>query len=877
MLEETPFLVVRTTPAPAFRCECCLKQLNGNDLQAEAQLLHKDLRMQVLHLKSTSTSMRRCSAAGACNALYCGDACRKKHSAFHSLLCPASSCYETREFVKRSLQSQPNFFAAAALYLQVINSPTLCSLNEAMRWIKEMYPLVQVHPVWSDRRRDDDDESDAIELLCLFISSLSQGVTDFDATVHLKQEDWIYLYNVIISYAHALSVSNPIVDFFTQHCGRLSSENRTFLKKQPEIIHLHHLQQGLCMRGTNCSEELTEREFCALTHAACSRMAPFDGSHFSLLVIPQARETIITLPVSCMPSASIDLVVSEEKGPCLVVQKRQIESSALTLARSINISSRKSSNDIRASFLLSTEVCSSIEINSVEFSAKLRQETKGFLSAYSIHNCLCILCHFARNFRLHLKSTPPSQDTLSGLTFADFIQVGGYFLSQDSCGQKSMAALILHAGYTEICRQPELNHDTREMGNYLHSFATLLLDIVTLMEPNRPRFIPPTPTVVRNHWRSACKMWLHCHKICPDHEMTKNQINKLFAYGSNYDFMTTGLIPMKKKCLVPISVPFERISTVREIDIFRTSVPIIELSECNWIIDEAEKHASKFKWTSNRHYSVPTTDIPLHEIPSVLKWFQESFQHNLRKQLHEQFCLEFDGDVNSFYINDLFIVKYDATLGCVKDIDNVNTNAKDNTRTIDNINSWHWASKKIEIQDTRKTSHQRFLPLHYDQSTHSVVISLNSSTEFTAGGTYFDDLKETVSLNQGCMLSFCGNKLLHGGEPITSGTRYIMTIFLFMGAKQEYVNEMRNDVCLRISSDVHSDKNEIGRQKEEKKRKKESIGVPSMVGIEVDAMGISNNHSTCNSSSSSKRGMEGLLKKKKDYEHSTDPFSFNFF
>jgi hypothetical protein len=39
---------------------------------------------------------------------------------------------------------------------------------------------------------------------------------------------------------------------------------------------------------------------------------------------------------------------------------------------------------------------------------------------------------------------------------------------------------------------------------------------------------------------------------------------------------------------------------------------------------------------------------------------------------------------------------------------------------------------------------QRQLPLHTDQSTHSLTIALNSLTDYSGGGTFFADLNDAV-------------------------------------------------------------------------------------------------------------------------------------
>ena len=60
-----------------------------------------------------------------------------------------------------------------------------------------------------------------------------------------------------------------------------------------------------------------------------------------------------------------------------------------------------------------------------------------------------------------------------------------------------------------------------------------------------------------------------------------------------------------------------------------------------------------------------------------------------------------------------------------------------------------------------------------------MTIALNSSMDYTGGGTYFVDLGRALKIEQGHYISFPGN-LRHGGDPITSGTRYILAMFLYV-------------------------------------------------------------------------------------------------
>jgi hypothetical protein len=67
------------------------------------------------------------------------------------------------------------------------------------------------------------------------------------------------------------------------------------------------------------------------------------------------------------------------------------------------------------------------------------------------------------------------------------------------------------------------------------------------------------------------------------------------------------------------------------------------------------------------------------------------------------------------------------------------------------------------------------LEYHTDHSDFSFIISLNN--DFTGGGTHFYHSNETIKLNIGDCLIFCG-KNKHKGNKIFSGKRLILTGFI---------------------------------------------------------------------------------------------------
>ncbi len=136
-------------------------------------------------------------------------------------------------------------------------------------------------------------------------------------------------------------------------------------------------------------------------------------------------------------------------------------------------------------------------------------------------------------------------------------------------------------------------------------------------------------------------------------------------------------------------------------------------------------------WTTARHYAVPTNDVPVHLVPNLLNWFQNWISTTCQALLREQFST-----TRRFFVHDAFLVRYQAS------------------------------------------AKSRFLPLHYDESTHSMVLALNDN--FQGGGTYFHSVDQTISASTGSIVSFRGNQLLHGGNVVTKGSRYILAVFLYL-------------------------------------------------------------------------------------------------
>eukprot|EP00752_Nemacystus_decipiens_P010328 g9200.t1 len=172
-------------------------------------------------------------------------------------------------------------------------------------------------------------------------------------------------------------------------------------------------------------------------------------------------------------------------------------------------------------------------------------------------------------------------------------------------------------------------------------------------------------------------------------------------------------------------------------DIFLSRTAVLSSEECRAVIRAAEEYSqANGGWTTSRHYAVPTTDLPVHVLTAILPWFRSLVSERLFPTLAEQFGLA--GGARRVFVHDAFVVRYEE-------------------------------------------GRQRHLPLHRDQSTHSFTIALNGLDQYSGGGTFFPCLGRSVRPPEGHALSFRGD-ILHGGDPLLRGVRYIIACFCYYDA-----------------------------------------------------------------------------------------------
>jgi hypothetical protein len=201
--------------------------------------------------------------------------------------------------------------------------------------------------------------------------------------------------------------------------------------------------------------------------------------------------------------------------------------------------------------------------------------------------------------------------------------------------------------------------------------------------------------------------------------------------------------------------------------------PMLDKQTCQMLIDVATTNG---RWTTNRHYAVPTNDIPIHTEPNLLKWFYPWMEKQCAPLMMKQFGID---NTNSsvvkqrLYVHDAFFVRY---------------------------------------QDSKATNH---LPCHCDECTHSFIICLND--DFEGGGTYFHDYNTTLSPKAGEVVSFKGDTLRHGGDAVTRGTRYIIAAFCYLDRCTGTYSKIKNESSSAKVSEKHHIPSVFHESKKQKK------------------------------------------------------------
>ncbi len=263
--------------------------------------------------------------------------------------------------------------------------------------------------------------------------------------------------------------------------------------------------------------------------------------------------------------------------------------------------------------------------------------------------------------------------------------------------------------------------------------------------------------MAQGRWQESHEVWLQGASDTPGHKRLQEIVLKLKAYD------TKAAVSLERKEKRQEALPCHAFDVMDgnvmksegSMTVLQSKGRAVDTKTSDWLISAAESHALISGWSTQRHHGAPTTDIDLLSFKSgsIVVWFKDFFVSKVRPILIEHYFRAEERDRAVMSIHDAFLVKYCAEGG------------------------------------------QRHLPEHTDESSHSLIIALNPQTDYVGGGTYFRSLGRAVRPAQGHLVLFPGGTLKHAGHPITSGTRYIIAAFLFLGLKEEGAAEGPNEIC----------------------------------------------------------------------------------
>ena len=170
--------------------------------------------------------------------------------------------------------------------------------------------------------------------------------------------------------------------------------------------------------------------------------------------------------------------------------------------------------------------------------------------------------------------------------------------------------------------------------------------------------------------------------------------------------------------------------------VYTSRAPLLRAAECAAAIRAAEGWAATTGgWSTSRHFEVPTTDVPLRHLTSLLPSLNRALRDVLLPAAAAAYYPAATAGAARLRVLDGFLVRYQA-------------------------------------------GKQAGLPTHCDQSLLSYTIALNEPTEYEGGGTFFRALGAALDApHAGHAVLFPG-RLEHAGQPITRGTRYVIVLFM---------------------------------------------------------------------------------------------------
>jgi hypothetical protein len=175
---------------------------------------------------------------------------------------------------------------------------------------------------------------------------------------------------------------------------------------------------------------------------------------------------------------------------------------------------------------------------------------------------------------------------------------------------------------------------------------------------------------------------------------------------------------------------------------------LLSSDECLRLLESARRHGEEHGWGSI-HRLYPTVDLPVSALcgGAEVAELVAARAFPAFERLFGASC----GPPGSLMLRDCFVVKYEA-------------------------------------------GGQTGLAGHVDPSFLSLVMTLNQTSDFGGGGTYFEHTGRTVSPDQGDAVCFLG-KVFHEGRPVTRGTRYVLVALVDRRPGAHAVLSLQSDLC----------------------------------------------------------------------------------
>lgn len=535
-------------------------------------------------------------------------------------------------------------------------------------------------------------------------------------------------YHLVSQRLHRVSLSDLATKLIAGHILSLSPADLSAVLEElkPYVTAAFRYDGTMKLNNPLDTDELVSpiisqyREAARLAQAANDDFdedSPFFSRRheFFALCSPVDSFTFDSLPHSCVPTCNVEGARAIEE------VRENVKSTDYFLLRRGRINVELFAlHDIEKGETLSLSRISNVE-QDWSHRAEALKEVLG-----QSFNCTCVRCRFEQQ----------RQNIADNLTDLELKRIGD-FAMQHSRFRDAVSAY--NAALEIIFKKGDPTNDF--VGEILHAKCAAYLGM--------------------DDFLTAQRLWRDAADLCPSHERIAFEVRKQEAYKNSVT-LPAREEKSKRRKVEDNPVFFGNVLPVfftliaGECYVTKHNHPIASKQELQQAIDWAESYASSAGgWTTSRHYAVPTTDLPLHDIPPLLRWFNKLMEISIRPLLARQFSAEEVGiDGCNLHVHDAFVVRYNA-------------------------------------------SEQRHLPLHRDESTHSFTVALNDN--FKGGGTYIAKLGKSIKPSLGGLLSFRGNRLLHGGDVVVEGTRYIIAVFCY-ACKRKESNMVRTVDQSKLSS-----------------------------------------------------------------------------